>query len=341
MFTRKTMCAALLGTSVVTAPAIAGPFFLDPGFDGGSSPDSDTRTAPINELGFTGTYATSFYFGDPSAIGTDVLDTNIDSVMIANGFASGARTNILGAPVDNGNLSPDGEFFFPPDPAGLNIDTLNTQGGSSDFEGFVDGVATSYGDLSVVDLGPPIVLSEPAWGLTYQYVLEGETTATGVEYTDGFFNVFYEDGGAPVQVLRIEVTGSSLNLANLDIFGRVSFDFDGMGAVDDTGGSAFIQNLFVDVETDMTFYDLWLEDPSAEIVRFTLDTNVNPPLPEADQLVCGDLGTDALLADCESPLIRQTSLDGSVAFQVVPSPGTLGLAGIALAALGWRRRTRR
>ena len=79
-------------------------------------------------LGFTGTYATSFYFGNPSVAGTTVIDTNVASVMAANGFTAGAHTNILGTPVDNGNLSPNGQFFNPPKPAGVNIDALNAQG---------------------------------------------------------------------------------------------------------------------------------------------------------------------------------------------------------------------
>ncbi|HSP00128.1 MAG TPA: PEP-CTERM sorting domain-containing protein, partial [Thioalkalivibrio sp.] len=139
------------------------------------------------------------------------------------------------------------------------------------------------------------------------------------------------NGTDRIQVLRLNVEGSEIEGPNLDIFGNITYDFDGNGT-DDAAGDSFVQNFFIDVESGLTFYELWESGFAVGdllSVSWILDTNVNPPLP-----------TDAQLVAYGDSLIRQTTLDGSVAFQV-PEPWTLGLFGAGLLALGFAARRRR
>lgn len=309
---KKILTAAALGAFVSAGAAVADPFQIDVGYD--ATGNGSTLTGIIDELGYTGTLATSIYLGDPGSPGTTVIDTNIESVMNSYGFAPGVHTAIDGVTAVN--------FQYPLDPSQKNIAALNPINVNADLNGFTDGVTVNYGTAAPND--------GVFWGITYDYVIEGQTTATGVEYTSGYFDVFFEDGNR-TQILRMNVTGSDLQAANLHIFGDISFDFNGDG-IDNAEGDSFIQNFFVDVGTGQTFYDLWLAGGFS--VDWILDTNVDPPLPTADQLVA--LGDGALF--------RQTSLDGSVTFEVtaVPEPLMLSLFGAGLLALGFAvRRGRR
>jgi hypothetical protein len=311
---KKLLVAAALGTVMSTSAVYAGPFQIDVGFD--ASGNGSTSTGSIDELGYTGTLATSIYLGDPGTPGTAVVDTNIESVMNAYGFAS-----IAGTPYGGPN---PGTFSYPLDPSQKNIASLNPINTFADNNGFTNGITVPYG----TPVGDGVF-----WGLTYDYHIEGVTTAAGVDFNSGFFDVFYENGTDRIQVLRLNVTGSDLEVANLDIFGNVSYDFNGDGT-DDAAGDSFVQNFFIDVESGLTFYELWESGfavGNLMSVRWILDTNVNPPLPSADQLAMTDTGA----------LIRQTTLDGSVGFQVVPEPWTLGLFGAGLLALGFAARRRR
>lgn len=303
----KLKTTALLVGSVFAATANASSFFItaDQDYNG----DGDASTGAITELGYTGTLSTSFYSDPLLSVGSTVIDTNIKSEMDALGYVDGAATAVDGTtPLT---------FKYPTLSSELNIDGLNPLSAFDDVENF-----------NTIGSG---------WALTYQFKLEGTVTATGVEYTDGFIDVFYNmippfdadlDDAFQTQVGRINVIGSDLSAANLFVYGEYSFDFDGNGT-DDAAGDAFVQNFFTDIDTGLTYYDAWSAANPAP-VNFVLDTNVNPPIPTADQLAFTSLGG----------VMRQATQDGSVTM-TVPEPGSLILIGAGLLGLGMSSRKRK
>lgn len=291
---KKLGLAVAIG-SFATA-AMAEPFFIDVGTDFNS--DGDSLTGDINELGYSGTLATSFYFGNPAANGTPVFDTN---VLPQFGFTAGNFTAIDGStPVTLKNVTAFAE---------RNIDSLNPLFGGAQTERFG------------LDNG---------WSLAYNYELNGAVNlaAGGVEFTSGFFDVFFTaldgDGlptGGEIQVAKILVTGSDVQAANLNIFGEVDYSWCAPAC------GAFVENFFNDSASGESFYNIWSSSVPPPTINFVLDTNVNPPLPTVSQLVQIPGG----------PLVRQTTLDGSVTF-AVPEPGTLALLGAGLFGAGALRR---
>ena len=302
---KKTL-AALVICGAMASPASASLFMIDNGVDFGSN--GSTSTTAISELGYTGTMATSIYLGNPAVAGTNVIDTNIASVMNSYGFSAGVHTMM-----DGGSQ----EFFYPGVPDNLNVNALNKVPSVTDKNGFSDGESVAYG-------------TGGTWGLTYDYLLKGVTTASSVQYNDGYFDVFYQNGGVAKQVLRLKVTGSNIGPANLYLTGMVTFDFDGNGS-NDALGDSFVQNMFIDALTGKSFYELWLANPTGNPVTWIVDTNVNPPLPTLDQL---------WQTSVDGPLVRQSTLDGSIRF-AVPEPTSVALLGLGLLGLGLSRKSKK
>lgn len=303
------MKKALLAIAAVavTGLAQATPIYINTGSDWSGDADSSTNTGNFNNLGYTGSLATSIYLGTPSVAGTTVIDTNMKSVMDLYGFSAGSKTAFAGNTLT---------AKYPADPAALNIDDLN--GANSAGNGFSNAQLFPYGFMGT-------------WGLTYSYTIvgttvdtNGDTVADNVAFSSGYFNVFYQDGGVAKQVLRLNLTGSTSTANNLALFGKISFDFDGNGSDD---SNSFTSSFWNNADNGKTFYETWATDPS--VITWQLDTNVVPPLPAANQLWAEANG-----------LFRQSDLNGQIAFNV-PEPATLALMGLALAGAGVVSRRRK
>ena len=314
MFKQAKLALAAMTLAAATLPAMAAPLYINTGQDFNPEPNGSTKTTVFDQLGYSGTLATSIYLGSPATPGTTVIDTNIPSVMNSYGFSAGTHTTLSG-----GSAS----FNYPNAPAQTNIDSLNNPVNPSDLNGFVGGVGfPAYGFGNVGGLGG-------AWGLTYSYQIVGKTVDSNgdgvsdyVSYNSGVFSVFYQsaatDPNNGKEVLRLIVTGSDIQLTNLNVEGYVDYSY--------AGGDTFIQNFFNSGDGLGSLYSNWLNNSIS--VSWVLDTNVDPPIPTPDQLWNSGGG-----------LIRQSTLDGSLVINV-PEPGTLALVGLALAGVGFAQRRR-
>jgi hypothetical protein len=312
----------LAGVSVSAFAAPTCPETLDPQADyrcvvidvgTDKNADGNSVTSAFYELGYTGTVATSIYEAG-LAIGSKVIDTNISSILQSYGVAAGPNLYTSASGVPNS--------------VGLNGTT-----------------ATTGKDISTLNpLGTPDIQPNPlndtesfnqvgGWALTYDYYLEGTLGAGGATFDTGYFNLYYDDLATAAdeneQVLRVNVTGSALQLLNLDVYGLVSFDWNSDNVNDCT--TAFCQN-FWNFQTGSPSDWYSLVGTGVELTM-ALDTNVDPPFPTLASLGVTTDGQNGYW-------VRQTTLDGSVQFSV-PEPGTLALLGLGLMGLGFSARRKR
>jgi len=330
----KKKLLAVACASMFSASAFAGDFYINAGVDWPIDPDSNSKTESIRSLGLTGSLATSVYYdstftapGSPPT-GTlstaKVFDSNTVAQLTPFGYAPGTYTAIDG--VTSVTL------HNPQAPGEVNIDNLNLVNGSvTDTEGFAA-------------LPNPPVLKQ--WGMEFRYALDGTldiSSPEAVKYSANYIDLFYTGNAGvpgvtvPQQILRLDVNGSVLSPANLEIKGLATFDFDGLGATDDTlaltaAKQAFVRNFFNDISTGKSFYDLWL---AGNPIEFSFNTNVVPPIPFNSQLV------KFIDPDTGLPTyIRQSTLNSEIIFKV-PTPAPLALLGMGLLGFSAFRKARK
>ena len=174
--------------------------------------------------------------------------------------------------------------------------------------------ATGQADLDALSpLAPPLATNNEGflqtWDFQVRYHFDGVLNAAGPKYTGGTFDIIFNDFNNDANdrtVISGNLLGSNIAGPNLELFFEVSFAELGFLFIQDSNGD------FRDAATSYT--------------TFRVDTNVDPAIPTADQLLV--VGTNA---------IRQTSLDGSITAEI-PEPATLALLGMGLLGFAFSRR---
>lgn len=153
-----------------------------------------------------------------------------------------------------------------------------------------------------------------SWQLEVRYKFNGMlSNATGPVYTGGtwelYFNDFLNDANDRT-VVSGHLVSSLLQAANLNLFLEVDSAEAGFLYVQDVNGNYV---------------------SAGDGTKFSLDTNVDPPIPAANQLL-------AFVDGAGNPVaVRQTELDGSTR-PTVPEPASLALVGLGFAGLFAARR---
>ncbi|AHF05433.1 hypothetical protein MARPU_06055 [Marichromatium purpuratum 984] len=223
-----------------------------------------------------------------------------------------------------------GSFFDTNDPATLASYGIPTSGTALDGVTTVDLVMPNcpLGQCDIDALSPlvpPLATDNEGflqtWDLQVEYTFFGDLGASGPTYTGGTFDIYFNDFTDDTNdrlVLTGELTGSALSGANLDLFFDITFAEDNFLFIQDDNG---------------VFIDAFDKLAAGGTPTLELDTNVDPPIPTANQLllVAGPSGPAA---------VRQTKLDGSVTGSI-PEPATLGLLGAGLLGIGFAGSRRR
>jgi hypothetical protein len=151
------------------------------------------------------------------------------------------------------------------------------------------------------------------WDLQVEYHFDGILGAGGPVYNGGTFSAYFRDFATNTSTLALTgtLTSSTLAAANLDLFFDLTYAAPG----------------FLNIWNGSSFVDAAASIAGGGVPRLALDTNVNPPIPTADQLLL------VLDGGGNPNAIRQTTLDGSIT-GTIPEPSSIALIGLALLGLG-------
>lgn len=298
MKTNKLALSIFAATAIAaSASASAADMYIDLG----TNVYDDTVVLPNGTITTGGAFdadtttATFTEFGFSQLLATSVYDLSSGPVGVGTTFYdtnSAADFASLGIPTSGVAL--DGVTnvaLTTPNAGQIDVDNLSPLTDTDDVEGFGN-----------------------TWKLTTDYYLNGMITAGGPQYTSGTFTINFESLISPTTFVALEgsLTGSNITAGNLDLF------FDITSAADNFLYIASANGDFVDVNDIIA---------SGGSPKLSLDTNVNPPVPTADQL----------LAVNGDSAVRQTTLDGTFAVNV-PAPSSIAIFGAGLLALAGLRR---
>ena len=276
------------------------------GVPAGGAVDADTTTGTMGGLGFNGLLATSVYEATLSGLTGNFYDTNVVSTLanicnldgcVAPGLTSASLAG------------PDVTLVAPSTPyAGFPLSDITFQ----TFLGLDPLNNTQFGDSEGYG---------QTWALQVQYTMTGSIAGGEPQYTGGSADILFFDLADATNnrtVISMDVAGSDINNANLDIFFSLTYAEAGFLWVDNGNGVFYDANGRPDIQS-------------------RLATNVTPPIPTLDQLV----GLADLSGDVYAPgtlvAVRQANLNGDVRYRV-PEPGSLFLVSLGLLGLTARKK---